>query len=311
MKQIVKFILLIFVALTLFQQARSQEKGLNYEQLTQILQKILSNKSVSTPSFKTEIKNINFSQCSMNFSILSSIPDKGSMELSYKSNLKFLKETRYGKNPNLNNSGLVRLYFGNKIVETKIFEDGNADAALTDIINIAVENEEVALTISNLFDKLGATCKKDDKLYTTNEPSLKETTNWLTDKIEKTEVINKFQGEMIRQKYESIRFSQCEMRLITTTQILNLKTIDKYAIDFASLSEVAVGEKNGEAGVTLTFDQNFNIDSESISGNSVEKESSRRNTINVHSSRYEDARRIGFAFTRLLELCSKETKEPF
>lgn len=301
-----KVVFLICLILTLSQQVTTQQKPLGYDDVTQLLEQLLKNSSLSSSDVKIQINNIRFEQCSMSFSISSTKLDSGdSLVLSTKSNFKLFEETRVAKNPSFNNAGLIRLYFTSQFIETQEFKDGRI-SSLTKTINITVKNEDSALTVSYLFDKLGEICRKDNRSSVGNEPSLKETAGWIKNSLEQTLVVD---GANKSTKYESINFTQCEMAVREVHIVDGERIYSKYGPNLETLQKVKV-RKNGDGvgGVTLEFSKNF--DKEFTFADN-QKELYRENKIVLLSSEFERSKRIGAAFTRLLELCGKETKEPF
>lgn len=159
-----------------------------------------------------------------------------------------------------------------------------------------------------------------------SQPTLKETTVWLTDKITGTSVLNpagsKDSGSNNSEKYERLRFSECKMYLdgvfLEEIEGDELTTKFSYSPNLNFLSSVEVYTKTtGANGVWLKFSKNIaeNKSYYYYGYNKLKKpnktESNVTDTIVIFTQNRDSAERISKAFTRLIELCGEKTKVPF
>lgn len=278
------------------------EKKLTYEEITKRLRQNLQNLSVMKNNVKARINDISFSQCTMNLSVSIQNNDDNYI-ISEQPDLKFL-QIIVGTT---NDVGLdvIILMFERKFVETMTFADRTGRASLTDNVFIPIEGE--AKTNIYLFDALKKQCGSGNISTANNKPNLKETTDWLTEKVEKTET----HGKDVTTKYEHLRFSQCEMALIKINKVGVYKSVENYSSSLKSLLNVSINKiESEEWGVWLKFNKNINVVKES-SGYSSKKEDIKKDLIVIFMNGYENNKRVFSAFTRVLELCSEDTKEPF
>ncbi|MFM9903679.1 MAG: S1C family serine protease [Pyrinomonadaceae bacterium] len=139
-----------------------------------------------------------------------------------------------------------------------------------------------------------------------DRPSLKTSTDWLTDRIEGMSYISK----ELTYKYSSLKFSQCNMALRYSTQG-EIEVARTQETDLRFLRKVEVTKNGyGDWGIWLEFSRNFDVTTETF-GYFGKKEYGKRDKITIFFDSYERAKRAGSAFARVLELCGEETKEPF
>ena len=101
------------------------------------------------------------------------------------------------------------------------------------------------------------------------------------------------------------------MTLIKRSQFEGSDSIYTYQANLKFLRKVEAAKNvSGNWGVWLEFGSNFDVNRETLVYFG-KKESFKEDKITMFFDDSEKAKRVGYAFARLLELCSEETKEAF
>lgn len=276
------------------------QKELTFEERVQRLLQNLQNTSISKKTTKAQINKASFSKCSLNVSYSTTkLENNSTWEDSYTFNLKNIKALDVSKNQLEWDAVFIDIV--QQIVETTTFNDGSIRASLKKTIVIPAENPEKALEIWLDLSILKDRCITDDSSIVTDQPTLLETSNWITDKIERTKVLTT-EGVIT---YPLLRFSQCKMNL---NKIFRGDLTSKYEIDLRFLQEVMVGRNTQrDWSIWLKFSRSFDV----LKQLRIVKEYVKDDKIVIFFDDYENAKRAGSAFARMLELCGEETKEPF
>jgi S1-C subfamily serine protease len=282
------------------------EKELTFEERSRRLTQIIQNTSISTKDTSYQTDNFGISQCNAEFiAKFTNLDNSGGWNTSYKFNLKNVSNIEMGTNKFGWNIILVE--FTRKISEVTTYSGGNIDAVLTETVVIPVEKEDKVILAWLDFNVLKNACAKDSSNIPVEKPTLKETTDWLVDKIEGTS----FFSDGVTTKYEKLGFSQCKINLIEKSTNRGINFIDTSETDLRFLKSVGFGKNGlGYWSIWLEFNQNFIVKKEMI-GYTREKETSKDDKITIFISSYDNGKSVFSAFTRMLELCSEKSKELF
>jgi S1-C subfamily serine protease len=251
------------------------------------------------------VSSVSFSGCSMKLKT-SLIKSNDVTTNLYDVNLKNLEDISYTSfSREITMS--ANLTFSRSIIEITETEasEGMFLASLTKkiIIPITLENLK-AVQIGRQFRQLKESCSDTENK---SEPTLKETTDWLTEKVQGTKISS---GDF-SYRYELLGFSSCDMTLTTTVKSGGFEELNSSLINMRFLRNVSIIKNtNGNWGVWLEFGRNFDIVKETF-GYLGKRENVKEDKITILFDNYETAKRVGNAFVKILELCGEETKEPF
>jgi S1-C subfamily serine protease len=289
-------------------QKTEEAPKLTYEEIVQDLVTTLKSKPFKAGNSYQGVTSINFSKCSMNLEKVRRSNDKP-ISNEYKVNIKNVKDfsfTTFSQDMVMS----VNLNFERNVVEKnvygEIFEETPFEASFTKEVSIPVGID--LKTTYRLISELGKLKELCGNAEDVVEPSLQETTSWLTEKVEGTELNY---GTGLISKYELLQFSQCRMSFAETLKSGGLVMLNNTQPDLKFLTNVEVTKNtSGNWGIWLEFGRNFDLTQETF-GHLGKREYSKIDKITIFQSDYEKAKRVGSAFIRLLELCGEETKEPF
>ncbi len=286
---------------------KTEEKPkVTYDEIAQDLVTKLNNSKFKYSEKSVErVSSISFSGCSMKLKT-SWIKNDDITTNLYDVNLKNLEDISYTSFSS-EITMRVNLMFSRSIVERTEFGilEGMFSASLTKELSIPITLENLkAIPIGFQFMKLKELCSNTENK---SEPTLKETTDWLTDTIEGTTFIS----NSTIYKYERLRFSECNATLAVRIQGEGVVWVETNQPSLRFLSSVeATKNTSGNWGVWLEFNRNFEVTSETF-GYFGKKEFEKKDKITIFFDTKEKAQRVGSAFARMLELCGEEIKEPF
>jgi S1-C subfamily serine protease len=288
-----------------------RESKLTYEQITKDIIKTL--KTPLKDIAKMQVSDISFLQCSFNLKV--SYNKAESINHIYQTKITFIKDIKF----KTDNNG-IEIVFNKKFLASYTI-DKHRIYALTDTLFIPVENQKEAISVLANFKLLKNICAGEQNSTQLDKPTLKETTDWLTNKIEGTEYIPK-SGWFI--KYERLRFSGCQMSFSTINRgsvysIKNGWSVERvdltHTFDLRLLLNIDIDEtwdretRDKDGGRTsLTFNKKFDVIDENIPlPNSFPSGPYHQiNQLPIYTNNFEDSEAISVAFARLLEICIEE-----
>jgi len=230
------------------------------------------------------------------------LPNQAAFQTSFNANTRLLKKVDSGENEFGMNVVLLLFNEGIKI------ELDNEKYYITDVIGIPVEDKDKAIEVSLLFEMLRQSCNKNiEKIPEPEKPTLQDTTNWLTDKLENTK-------PSFEIRIERLRFQACTMSY--AYKFIGdggFEIVSSYSVSLKFLNNVDRGKGNGfDHKVFLEFSKNF--DEEKTTLRFKEKrdyELNKMSRIVIFTNDAEMGQRVKEAFFRLKELCAENIKEPF
>lgn len=152
-----------------------------------------------------------------------------------------------------------------------------------------------------------------------SNPTLKETTDWISEKLEGTSVSDITENKNT-ENYERLRFEGCKMYLEGEFGFYQDEAIVKFSyspnLNILSFAEAWVN-KNGDNTIRLNFKKNiveitayyYRGYSKTKKPNKIEKEMTK--SIVIFTKNKDTAERVANAFNRVIEVCGENTKEPF
>lgn len=154
----------------------------------------------------------------------------------------------------------------------------------------------------------------------TSKPSLEETTNWLTDKIEGTTDSYSYFNPGVKKRLtvkssvEKMSFSECIMDFEVKVENLFIDYY-KYSVNLKLLKEVEANiNLYNQNGIWLSFSKNIEFEESTFDlddGKLVWKGKKRTNEIVFIINNQDLAKKTEKAFSRAIELCKENVKEPF
>lgn len=245
--------------------------------------------------------SVSFSGCSMAVTSTSYSAGEGSSEDTYSINLQQVESiASVGKPP------LMPIQFQStkSVLERSEDSSGNFEAVMKNKFGIisGADIDEVTKAVLK-FRQLKEICRD---ITPDTQPSYIDTTNWLTGRIEGSV----FRTIDISYKYERLKISGCSMEFTVHTQG-KIGWRETHRPDLRFLRKVEVSRNtSGDWGVWLDFGRNFDVSREWVGSNS-NRENEKKDTLTIFFDSNENAKRVGTAFARLLEICGEDTKEPF
>jgi len=245
--------------------------------------------------------SVSFSGCSMAVTSASYSAGEGSSEDTYSINLQQVESiASVGKPP------LMPIQFQStkSVLERSEDSSGNFEAVMKNKFGIISGGDIDEVTKAVLkFRRLKEICRD---ITPDKQPSYIDTTNWLTGRMEGSV----FRTIDISYKYERLKISGCGMEFTVHTQG-KIGWRETHRPDLRFLRKVEVSRNtSGDWGVWLDFGRNFDVSREWVGSNS-NRENEKKDTLTIFFDSNENAKRVGNAFARLLEICGEDTKEPF
>ncbi|MGH9947230.1 MAG: S1C family serine protease [Pyrinomonadaceae bacterium] len=274
----------------------SAGKELSYAEITSSIRSSLQNRIITAKGRRVQIKKIDFSDCTLDFSYDIS-HEADNFTRTFQADLSNLKAVVGTVNEV--GIGFVTLVFESQLAKTEYESDGSSTSTLTNEVGIPVPAEMKQYEL--LFNGLKPVCSFSAK---PNRPSFTETADWLIRMIEGTEQTY----DRITIKTDRLRFAECAMTRIEAVRGSGVVAFLTYRPSLKNLRRVELDKNtSGNWGVWLVFNENFVIDRE----NSLGREQIRKDQMFFLLPNYENAKRVSSAFTRILELCGEMKKQPF
>lgn len=269
--------------------------SMTYDQVASELIASIKNSSYRSEKISVAVSSIGLTGCSVSLSHVSVVGELR-VNKSYIADIRSVDD--FSTAP-----GGIRLSLVRGVLERTEIEN-SFEATMSDTILIPMDPEPSlrSRTIAKL-KRLKETCTGE---RTESGPSLSETAEWLTDRIQGT---SSFTSNQTTQ-YKTLQFSGCSMLLVELVSgEVRLQYL--YQPSLRNLRTVEVTKNTaGNWGVWLEFVRNFDVTIESL-GPYGNRETVKDDKLTFFFDTYEKARRAGTAFARVLELCGEESKEPF
>ncbi len=200
----------------------------------------------------------------------------------------------------------IRFELAKNIVSRSEDSSGNFEAILLNrfgILFLDTDTEDINRAVSK-FRRIQEVCSGSVPIQ---QPSYVDTVTWLTGRMEGSV----FRTIDISYKYERLKISGCSMEFTVLKQD-KIGWRETHWPDLRFLRKVEVSRNtSGDWGVWLDFGRNFDLSREWVGSNS-NRENEKKDTLALFFDSNENAKRVAFAFSRLLEVCGEEIRmEPF